>query len=359
MLGLFPDHLNDLVQRLAQALGGASVLRFDPLGEFEGRLTLMDATQRLFGLSKIPYFDLRHAGVIFSFGSSFQESWLGPVAGAVRYGSSPRNGIGRDSYLVHFDSFRPEPAAWADEWIPIRPGSQATLARALAARVAGLKAGSLLPHPETIDLEPASLATGVTAGKLEYLARLFYQAQRKLALPGSAALAGVDGAAAAESILALNLVAENLGQPGGLFLAAEALLYPWLTSRPSSAAEVQGLVERMRNGQVKALFVHGVDLVASLPASFGLRQALERVEQVFSFASLPDETSRLADYVLPDHLALESWGYQRLMRGRRPAGGGCLAASRSAHPGYPRQRGCVAGSFSPCWRFNRRFAFHQ
>ncbi len=90
VLGLFPDHLNDLVQMLAQALGGASVLRFDPLGEFEGRVTLMDATQTLFGVSRIPYFDLRHAGVIFSFGSSFQESWLSPAAGALHSGRSPR-----------------------------------------------------------------------------------------------------------------------------------------------------------------------------------------------------------------------------------------------------------------------------
>ena len=217
------------------------MLRFDPLGEFEGRLTLMDAAQRLFGLSKIPYFDLRQAGVIFSFGSSFQESWLGPLAGAVRYGGSPRDGIGRDSYLVHFDSFRSDPAAWADEWIQIRPGSQTMLARALAALVAGLKAGSSSSHLETVDLELASLATGVAAEKLEYLARLFYQAQRKLALPGSAALAGADGAAAAESILALNLLAENLGQPGGLFLAAEALLYPWLSQPPQLGRRSAGI----------------------------------------------------------------------------------------------------------------------
>ncbi len=320
VLGLFPDHLNDLVRLLAADLGGASVLRFDPLGEFEGRLTLMDAVQRLFGLSKIPCFDLRHAGVIFSFGSSFQESWLGPLAGAVRSGSSPRSGIDRDSYLVHFDSFRSDPAAWADEWIQVQPGSQAILAQALAALVAGLMAGSTASQLDTVSLERASLATGVAAGQLEYLARLFCQAERKLALPGGAALAGPDGPSAAESILALNLLAENLGEPGGLFLAAEALLYPWLTSRPSSVAEVQGLVERMLDGQVKALFVHGVDLVAALPASFGLRQALERVEQVFSFAPLPDETSRLADYVLPDHLPLEAWGYQKaLPAADRPA----------------------------------------
>ncbi len=85
--------------------------------------------------------------------------------------------LGRDSYLVQFDSDRSEPAAWADEWIQIRPGSQAALAQALAAIVARLKDGSSLPQPETVDLELAALATGVPVDKLEYLARRFYQAQ--------------------------------------------------------------------------------------------------------------------------------------------------------------------------------------
>jgi anaerobic selenocysteine-containing dehydrogenase len=332
VLGLFPDHLNDLVQLLAQALGGASVLRFDPLGEFEGRVTLMDATQRLFGVSRIPYFDYRRTGVIFSFGSSFQESWLNSAVEAACYGGSPRDIFGADSYLVQFDSYRLAPAAWADEWIRIKPGSQAVLAQALAALVAGLKDSSSSTHPETLDLELAAAATGVPSEQLLRLARLFYQAERKLALPGSAALAGMDGPAAAESILTLNLLVENLGQPGGLFLAAEAPLYPWLTSRPSTVAEVQGLVERMLSGQIKALFVHGVDLVTNMPASFGLRQALERVEQVFSFASLPDQTSRLANYVLPDHLALEAWGYQRVLPGiDRPAVTALQPAVRPTH----------------------------
>ena len=115
----------------------------------------------------------------------------------------------------------------------------------------------------------------------------------------------------------------------------------------------------MLNGQVKALFVHGVDLVAALPASFGLRQALERVERVFSFASLPDETSRLADYVLPDHLALESWGYQRAMPATdRPAVAALQPVVRPVHATRA-SADVLLSSFSDSRRFNRRFAFQR
>ena len=36
---------------------------------------------------------------------------------------------------------------------------------------------------------------------------------------------------------------------------------------------------------------------------------------MISFASFPDETSLQADYILPDHTGLESWGYQKATGG--------------------------------------------
>ena len=100
------------------------MLRFDPLGELEGRVTLMDASQRAFGVSKPPYFDLQNSSLIFSFGSRFDESWLLPRSVDLRSSRSPGGQVGRQAYLVHFDESG-QPAAWADEWIQIRPGSQA------------------------------------------------------------------------------------------------------------------------------------------------------------------------------------------------------------------------------------------
>ena len=320
VLGLFPDHLNDLVHMLAAALGGANVLRFDPLGELEGRVTLMDAAQRTFGVSKLPYFDLRNSSFVFSFGSRFDESWLLPSSVDMRSYRSPGGQVGRQAYLVHFDEYGSAPAAWADEWIWVRQGCQAVLACTLGYLVSCLKDGQPSSVFRDIDLDWSAAATGVPQEQLWRLARLFHHAERPLALPGRTVLSGAAGPAAAMSILALNTLVANLGRIGGLFLAEEAPLYPWLVSRPSTAAEMQGLVERMRGGQIKVLFVHGVDLVAALPGSFELQRALSSLEQLFSFTSLPDETSRFADYILPDRLALESWGYQRTAPGcDRPA----------------------------------------
>jgi len=83
VLGVYPDHLNDLVRLLAQALGGAAVVRFDSQSLASGRLTLMDAAQSLFGLSQLPYIALEQAQVVFSFGLTGTEPWLTPRAAAL------------------------------------------------------------------------------------------------------------------------------------------------------------------------------------------------------------------------------------------------------------------------------------
>jgi anaerobic selenocysteine-containing dehydrogenase len=63
---------------------------------------------------------------------------------------------------------------------------------------------------------------------------------------------------------------------------------------------------------VKALFIHGNNPIFELPSVLGFADALSKVPQVISFASFPDETSQQADFIFPDHTALESWGYQKV-----------------------------------------------
>ncbi|MBN2548418.1 MAG: molybdopterin-dependent oxidoreductase [Anaerolineales bacterium] len=300
LLGLFPDHLFDFTRLLAGAMGGACVLRCSLAAEFEGRLALMDACQRLFGASKIPHFDLENAGVIFSFGANLTESWLSPGVNARR----------RGGYLVQFEPRRSLTAASADEWISIRPGSEAVLAQALG-RLAAARQGDLPPAFASVDLDRAAQLSGLPLSEMERQAGIFANASHKLALPGGVSLGSANGVLAAEAILSLNILADNLGKPGGLHFLPDSPVYPQYNNRPSSLEEVNALVERMRAGQVKALFLHGVNPLKDLPRQLGFAQALEQVEQVILFAPCLDETAALADVVLPAPTPLESWGYQR------------------------------------------------
>jgi len=314
VLGLFPDHLFDLVSLLARGLGGAEVRRYSALGELDGRVTLMDAAQKLFGASKIPYFDIQRAAVTFSFGANFTETWLSPVAYAYSYEMMRRGYPGQRGYLVQFEPRRSQTAANADEWFPIRPGSEALLAQALACQVAKLtKTGPAAPVK--VDLQAAAQACGVPVSEIERLARLFCEAPRRVAIPGWIPLGEPNGVAAAQAILLLNAQVDNLGKEGGIYLMPDLPLYPEIDGRPSTAAEMQGLAERLLAGQVKAVFIQGANPVYELPRAYRLDQALQQAELVVSFASFPDETSQLADYIFPSHTPLEAWGYQKVQTG--------------------------------------------
>lgn len=306
VLGDFPDHLSDLVQRLALALGGASVLRYSRSSLLDGRVTLADASRRLFGLSRLPFFDLQHSDLVFSFGASGSEPWLARFAAP---SSRPPS-----QTWVHFAPVRSSLAATStgDEWVPIRPGSDALLALGLAQVIAYLQSGDFARPDIPPEVQAASQASGVSLDRIVGLARRFARAASPLALPGAGCLGQSAGLAAAQAVLALNLISGGLGRPGGMSLLPQAALNPELSGRTAALAELHALIERMQRGQVQALFVHGVDLLADLPAGLGVARALQKVERVISFNSMMDDLSGHADALLPDHLPLEGWGYQRL-----------------------------------------------
>lgn len=310
LLGLTPDHLFDLVQILSAALGGANVLRYEALSELEGRVTLIDAARRVFGMAKAPHFDVERSEVIFSFGADFSESWLSPLTRMMS-----RQCAGGRGYLVQFEPRRSWMATQADEWIPIEPGSDNLLAWGLGRLVAEFASNADPGTFAGVNLSQVVEGTGVPEDELKRLACLFVAAPRKVALPGGIALGHADGPAAAEAILALNALADNLGREGGVFLSPVLPVHPHLRQRPNTIAEVGALVERLQSGRIKALFVHGSNPLNDLPEVYGFRQALQKLELMVSFSSTLDETAMQADFLLPDHAPLESWGYQRVVAG--------------------------------------------
>lgn len=310
LLGLAPDHLADLAIELTVALGAPSPVRYGAFGMFEARNTLAEAAGRVFGQRGLPVFDLANADVVFSFGANFLETWLSPVAYSRGYAYMRRGGDYRRGYFVHFEARLSQTASKADEWVPVKPGTEALLALALGRLVAEARGGALPQVVLNVDTAAVAAQTGVELARLQSLANLLFKANRPLVIPGGAALAGSNALEAAQAALILNIILGNPGQPGGVFLTPDLPVQTGNRRLPNTLADVQALVERMKAGKVKALFVHGVNPVFEFPAAFGFAGALANVPLVISFASFPDETAALADFIFPDHTPLEAWGYQ-------------------------------------------------
>ncbi len=313
LLGMAPDHLFDLVSELAAAGGARPPLRFGALGMFEARNTLLKATGRVFAQEAMPFFDMANADVVFSFGANYLETWVSPVAQARAFSSMRRGKPGRRGYIVHFEPRMSQTASVADEWVPIAPGTEGLVAAALGIMVAEARGQRVPAAYASLNLEDLLKQADVDEEVLRRLAQIFAEAREPLAIPGGSALGQINGLENAQAILMLNAVVENLGKPGGVFLSQVAAVRDDAYHRPNTLYEIYQLIKDMREGKIKALFIHGVNPAFELPAALAFDQALEKVELVVSFATFPDETARLADYILPDHAGLESWGYQKVV----------------------------------------------
>ncbi len=311
LLGMTPDHLFDLVSELCTALGASPPLRFGAHEIYDARLTLAKAVEQLFSVTALPHFDLANADVTFSFGANFLETYLSPVAFSRGFAQMRRGKTGARGYLVQFEPRLSQTAACADEWIPIAPGSEGLVAMAIGRLIAEIHATTIPNAYLGVDVEKVANDSGVSAAELQRLANIFSSAAHPLAIPGGSASGVSNGLEAVQAVLALNTIAGNLGKMGGLFLKPTHMVhseFPWL---PNSLVDINNLVGRMKNGEIQTLFIHGINPVFELPASAGFIDGLESVPQVISFASFPDDSSTYADYIFPDHTALESWGYQK------------------------------------------------
>ncbi len=308
LLGLESDHLYDLVLEVADASGELMVYRYGSLATLDGQETLKQACQTLFNSRQLPFFDLSNADVVLSFGANFLEHWLSPMAYSRGYRNMRKQEFGKRGFVVSFDSRQNITSANADLWIPVKPGSEGQAALAVGKLAAQLRNSSVPGMYTGTSLSQAAKICGVEEEKLRQAAEIFAQAERAVALPGGNALASENGLQNAIAILGLNLIADNLGKPGGLFVTAE-------TTPLEPGSDIRELIEKMNSGQIDHLLIHGVNPVFELPAAVGFVDALAKVKNVISFASFEDETALASDYIIPDHTALESFGYQRSLSG--------------------------------------------
>jgi anaerobic selenocysteine-containing dehydrogenase len=314
LMGTTSDHLFDLVSELADSVGAAVPIRFGAGSTFEGRATLSKAVEDLFGQAAVPFFDIGNADLVLSFGANFLETWLSPVAYTREFAKMRRGNPKRRGYFIQFESRMSSTAAKADEWMPIRPGSEGLVALAIGRLVAEAKGGAVPQAFESVDLEGVASAADVTLEMLEKIAQHVVVAENPIAIPGGSALGLNNGLQIAHAVLALNALADNFGKAGGVFLSP---LSPNEDTyhRPASAQEMADFIKKMKSGGIKTLFVHGVNPVFELPKSLGFSEALANVETVISFATFTDETAVASDYIFPDQHGLEAWGYQRVATG--------------------------------------------
>ncbi|HTO55046.1 MAG TPA: 4Fe-4S dicluster domain-containing protein [Myxococcota bacterium] len=293
-----------VIDQALAGIGSPHRLRFEPFA-YEA---LRSGNQLVFGSDTVPQFKIGAADVLIAFGTDFMETWLSPLSNQMAFSEARKEGRGFAIFVGPRLSFS---GANTDQWLAPNPGSESLVAIALASEVAKKKGNA----PEALrallgKYSAASVAdkTGIPQATLESVAAKIAGASAPLALPPGIEVQGTNAARFAAAVQILNVVSGAVGKT--VVFGPDHNL-----GKLARFADLSELVGKMRGGEVGVLLVHGQNPAYSAP-QVGIADAL-RSGNVFtvSFASAPDETSELADLILPDHTAFESWGDAEPVRG--------------------------------------------
>ena len=312
LVGAAHSHRRQLIDQFLARFGGRPAVGYELFGD----AVLRRANALSFGRPQLPTLDLARASYVLSLGSDVLGTWNSPVAQSIAYGAMRQGRPGVRGAFVQAEARMSLTGANADQWVAIRPGTEGALALGLAhvimaegfraaadAGPAGtLVAGWAEGLPEHT-AEEVEAITGVSAERIERLAREIALRTPSMAVVGGAPLAQSNGLATALAVNALNALLGGVGQPGGINFMPQIEAAPATGRLDTLAAEILA-----QDGAVQALFIDtAVNPVHSAPAGWRVRDAISAVPLVVSFASFLDETSELAHLILPDHTALESW----------------------------------------------------
>jgi anaerobic selenocysteine-containing dehydrogenase len=152
--------------------------------------------------------------------------------------------------------------------------------------------------------------TGVPAARLERLARQFADTRPSVAIVGGPALAHSNSLFTALAVNALNALVGAVDQPGGVSFTPQldvAARIGATQSAPAPALSQFAADVVAGTASPQVLFVDGANPVFTTPPGWRVREAFEKIPYIVSFSSFLDETTALADLILPDHSFLESW----------------------------------------------------
>lgn len=298
--------------------------------------------------SRVAY-DIENAKFILSFGSTLLENSWSPVQILRAYGYFRRGRAGIRGKLIQIEPRLSITGIKADEWIPIIPGTESLLALGIAHMM--IKEG--LYNKEFISLhtfgfenwkdkngnhhtgfkeyvlreyEPSIISkkTGVPIDTIIRLAREFYSNQPSIAIGYR------DNPFHQMSVFILNGLVGNIDSLGGILTPREVPFSPLPLLKKDEIAKKGFESPRIDESdsfilpsqkpyfmarnilsskpyKPKILFIYYTNPLFSNPASKIFEEAFNEIPLIVSFSPYMDETSKIADLILPDHTPLERW----------------------------------------------------
>ena len=308
--------------------------------------SMMDAYEmtlkRMHGVEGRVGFDLENADFVLSFGSGMIEGW-GNTVHMIRINSHWKD---TQAVIKQIEPRLSNTAAKADQWIPITPGTEGILTLGIAYVIIkeslydydfvnNFSAGfEEFRNVVLSGYSPGNVSkqTGVDQSTIVTLAREFARARRPIAICGRGQGTVPGGIGEYVAVHALNALVGNINRPGGVWAMPRPEMDGWPEPILDASAET-GLVKPRLDGAgtasfpfaeqlfnrvpgalmagrpypCKALLVYDANPLFSMPGVETVREALQQIPFIVSFASHMDETAMMADVILPNLTHLERW----------------------------------------------------
>jgi anaerobic selenocysteine-containing dehydrogenase len=292
-------------------------------------------------------YDWERTRYVLSFGVNLLEGWGSPASIMRAFGRWRDPSSGRRTKFVQVEPRLSLTAARADEWVSLKPGTEAALALGIAYVLIteGLYDAAFLRERtfgfedwrdasgrmhqgfrslvlSEYRLQDVAALTGVPEEIILRLGREFGNNRPAMALgdPQTSTLAGNPYSAMA--VHSLNALVGSVDAPGGVLVqadfptseeTADKSKWPRLDQTAANVfpgrhlAELPRAIAGRAPYPVQALILNEANPVFSMPTGSAFAQCLEQVPFVASFATFLDESSVLADLVLPTQTDLEKW----------------------------------------------------
>ena len=182
----------------------------------------------LTGSARLPAVDFGNANYLLSFNANLFETFLSPVRNIYAYGQMRQGRPGIRGKFVQAEPRLSQTAACADEWLPIRPGTEGLLALAIAhvivseklydAEFVGKNTSGFAEWSASLAeyaAEKVAPQIDVPAASIQRVAREFASRRPSVAVGDSRDVASLT------AIYALNALVGAYGRPGGILFGAD------------------------------------------------------------------------------------------------------------------------------------------
>ena len=306
----------ELFERFAKVIGTPNFYDFSEKSYSPRAIFL--AMKESFGIYDLPGFDLENTRYILSAETAIFET---TCHGLMFSRSSYKIKFGvptQRAKILHVDHFYSHTASQADEFIQVRFGKLHIFLCGLAHQL--IKEGmydkefvknktqgfdDFADFVKNFEPEKVEEETGIEAKEIVRIARELWLSRPAVVVVDERSTLYTNGLLIASLSLSLNALLGNINKPGGLFIRKDIPFSPW---KEISKYQISGKkidFSDLPESEVDTIFVYYFNPVYSETENMRWKKFFERADFVVSFSPFMDETSALADIIIPDHTPLE------------------------------------------------------